>query len=77
MSEDVRHMVGRNVRRLRLVVGWSQAELAERMGVDRAYVSSLELGTRNATIITLWHVAQALGVKLGSLFEERARRKRD
>jgi transcriptional regulator with XRE-family HTH domain len=39
------------------------------MGVDRAYVSGLELGQRNPTIVTLWHMGQALGVKLVSFFE--------
>jgi transcriptional regulator with XRE-family HTH domain len=61
-------MVGRNVRRLRIAAGLSQAELAERMGVDRAYVSGLELGQRNPTIVTLWHIAKALGVKLRLFF---------
>jgi transcriptional regulator with XRE-family HTH domain len=70
MSEDVRHMVGRNVRRLRTAAGLSQAGLAERMGVDRAYISGLELGERNPTIITMWHVAHALNVNVGLLFEE-------
>jgi transcriptional regulator with XRE-family HTH domain len=70
MSEDVRRMVGRNVKRLRIAAGLSQAELAERMGVDRAYVSGLELGQRNPTIVTLWHIAKALGVKLRPFFEE-------
>src|SRR6516165_11330214 len=53
MSDDVRRLVGRNVRRLRIPAGLSQAELAERMGVDRAYVSGLELGQRNPTVVTL------------------------
>jgi len=70
MSEDVRGMVGRNVRRLRIAAGLSQAQLAERMGVDRAYVSGLELGQRNPTVITLWHVGKALGVKLRLFFDE-------
>ena len=70
MSNDVRQMVGRNVKRLRLAAGLSQAELAERMGVDRAYVSGLELGQRNPTIVTLWHIGEALDVKLRSFFEE-------
>ena len=70
MSEDVRRMVGRNVKRLRIAAGLSQAALAERMGVDRAYVSGLELGQRNPTIVTLWHTAEALGVKLRRFFEE-------
>jgi transcriptional regulator with XRE-family HTH domain len=70
MSEDVRRMVGRNVRRLRTAAGLSQAALAERLGVDRAYVSGLELGQRNPTVVTLWHVAQALGAKLRQFFQE-------
>lgn len=70
MSEDVRHTVGRNVKRLRMAADLSQAELAERMGVDRAYVSGLDLGQRNPTVVTLWHISKALGVKLKSFFEE-------
>jgi transcriptional regulator with XRE-family HTH domain len=70
MSEDVRCLVGRNVRRLRIAAGLSQAELAARMGVDRAYVSGLELGQRNPTIVTLWHTAKALEVKLRAFFDE-------
>lgn len=72
MSEDVRRLVGRNVKRLRIAARLSQAELSERMGVDRAYVSGLELGQRNPTIISLWHVAQALGVKIKLFFDEKA-----
>ncbi len=68
-------MVGRNVQRLRRAAGLSQAALAERMGVDRAYVSGLELGQRNPTIVTLWHVAKALGVKLRHFFEEEKSRR--
>ncbi|MFZ0150948.1 MAG: helix-turn-helix transcriptional regulator [Xanthobacteraceae bacterium] len=76
MSEDVRRMVGRNVQRLRIKAGLSQAALAERMGVDRAYVSGLELGQRNPTVVTLWHIAEALGVKLSHFFEEESRARR-
>lgn len=76
MAEDVRHLVGGNVRRLRIAVGLSQAELANRLGVDRSYVSGLELGTRNATIVTLWHVSQALGVTFQEIFAQGTRRAR-
>lgn len=41
--------------------GWHfSGRAAERMGVDRAYVSGLELGQRNPTVVTLWHLGQAL-----------------
>jgi transcriptional regulator with XRE-family HTH domain len=76
MSEDVRRMVGRNVQRLRTEAGLSQAALAERMGIDRAYVSGLELGQRNPTILSLWHVAEALGVKVQHFFEEEMKPRR-
>jgi transcriptional regulator with XRE-family HTH domain len=76
MSEDVRRLVGDNVRRLRIAAGLSQAKLAERMGVDRAYVSGLEQGARNPTIITLWHTAEALGTKPQDLTREPRREKK-
>jgi len=69
-------MVGRNVQRLRIEAGLSQAALAERMGVDRAYVSGLELGQRNPTILSLWHVAEALGVKIQHFFQEESKPRR-
>ncbi|MBC8049865.1 MAG: helix-turn-helix transcriptional regulator [Chitinophagales bacterium] len=40
---DVRRLVGDNVRRYRLAAGPSQEQVAERMGVCRAYISGLEL----------------------------------
>jgi transcriptional regulator with XRE-family HTH domain len=75
MADDVRLTVGRNVKRLRIAAGITQAALAERMGVDRAYVSGLEQGQRNSTILSLWHVAEALNVKIQMFFEEDAQRR--
>jgi transcriptional regulator with XRE-family HTH domain len=67
-------LVGENVRRYRTAAGMSQAELAERMGVDRAYISGLEGGTRNPTIVTLWHTAIALGVDVSCLLVNGSRK---
>lgn len=67
---DVRRVIGENVRRYRLAADLSQDAVAARMGVDRAYISALELGRRNPTALTLWHTAQALDVKVGQLLEE-------
>jgi len=76
MADDVRLIVGRNVKRLRTASDLTQAALAERMGVDRAYVSGLELGQRNPTILTLWHISKALGVKVHAFFDEENPRRR-
>lgn len=64
---DVRLLVEGNVRQLRAAAGLTQEALAERMGVDRAYINALELGKRNPTVITLWRVSEALQVDLCAL----------
>lgn len=67
---DVRRVIGANVRRYRLAADMTQASVAERMGVDRAYISALERGERNPTAISLWQTAEALGVRVADLFDE-------
>lgn len=57
---DIRLVFGRNLRRYRLAAGLSQEAVAERMGVDRAHVSSMERGQQNVTLLTVWQAAQAL-----------------
>ena len=44
--------------------------MAERMDVDRAHVSSMERGQQNVTLLTLWLVSQAVGVKPAALLDE-------
>ena len=69
MAEDVRQLIGRNVRRWRIFADLTQADLAALLDVDRSYVSGLERGQRNPTILTLWHVGVALGVSLAELVD--------
>jgi transcriptional regulator with XRE-family HTH domain len=64
---DVRRLVGHNVRRLRLAKGLTQEQFAERSGFSQQYLSDLERGQRNPTIITIYELAQSLGVELVSL----------
>lgn len=59
---DIRALVGRNVRRVRIEKGLTQEELAERAGTSQFYVSSLEAGRRNPTVVTVATLAKALGV---------------
>ena len=59
---DMRKLVGRNVRKIRLRVGLTQEEFAERSGFSQQYISGLEKGRRNPTIVTIYELAKALGV---------------
>lgn len=56
----MRLLVGRNVKRIRTARGLTQEELAERSGFSQQYLSDLERGRRNPTIVSLWELAQAL-----------------
>jgi transcriptional regulator with XRE-family HTH domain len=67
---DIRETFGRNLRRFRLAGGFSQEAVAERMGVDRAHVSSMERGQQNVTLLTLWHAARAVDVDPAELLRE-------
>ncbi len=40
----------------------TQEQLAERSGLSQQYLSGLESGRRNPTIVTLYEIATALGV---------------
>ena len=64
---DVRERVGNNVRRLREKQGISQEELADRAELHRTYISGVERGVRNPTVVVLEKVADALGVELSAL----------
>lgn len=59
---DMRALVGRNLARIRRERGLTQEELAIRSGFTQQYLSDLERGRRNPTIITLYEIAMALGV---------------
>ena len=67
---DMRKVVGLNVLRLRRERGISQEELSFRSGFGRAYLSGLETGKRNPTIVSLWEIASALDAKPVDLLQE-------
>jgi len=59
---DMRRLVGRNFARMRREKGFTQERFAEVSGMTQQYVSDLERGRRNPTVVTLFHLASALGV---------------
>jgi transcriptional regulator with XRE-family HTH domain len=59
---EMRELVGRNVRRLRQQRGLTQEQLAELSGFSQQYISGLEKGRRNPTIVTLYELVLVLGV---------------
>lgn len=59
---DMRKLVGENTARIRKERGLTQEALAEKSGLSQQYISGLENGLRNPTIVTLFELSSALGV---------------
>ena len=56
---DVRKRVGLNIKRIRRELGLSQEEFAFRSGLHRTYISGIERGVRNPTVLVLEEIAEA------------------
>jgi transcriptional regulator with XRE-family HTH domain len=59
--------IGRQLRAARSIKGWSQEHLAAEAGIDRSYMSAIERGTRNISVLKLARIAQVLGVPISKL----------
>ena len=77
---DMRKLVGRNFARFRRAKGLTQESFAEISGFTQQYISGLERGRRNPTVVTLFELASALGISHADLVapddEARAERAR-
>jgi transcriptional regulator with XRE-family HTH domain len=51
---DMRRLVGENVRRIREKKGLTQEQFAEISGFSQQYLSGLERGLRNPTVVTVY-----------------------
>ena len=60
---DVVQLLGVNVRHHRKLMGLTQEQLAAAADMERSYVSDLERGTRNPSVLALGRLAKALGIQ--------------
>jgi transcriptional regulator with XRE-family HTH domain len=59
--------LGERVRHLRKGRDWTQEDLAAHTGLDRSYISGLEVGRRNPTYLNLLNISKAFGISLVAL----------
>ncbi|MDX1922161.1 MAG: helix-turn-helix transcriptional regulator [Alphaproteobacteria bacterium] len=59
--------LGENIKKYRLALDLSQEELADKCGFDRTYISMLERGKRNPSLINLIRLAEGLGINIAKL----------
>jgi transcriptional regulator with XRE-family HTH domain len=61
--------LGENLKSFRLKKELSQGDLADRLNVDRAYISNIENGRMNPTLSTLEKISKALGISNSELLK--------
>ena len=66
---DMRRLVGQNVKKIRLEKKLTQEQFSDISGFSQQYLSGLESGRRNPTVVTLYEIAKALGVSHLDLLE--------
>jgi transcriptional regulator with XRE-family HTH domain len=68
--DDVQVRFGKRLRQVREQAGVSQEKLAELAGLHRTYVSSVERGLRNISLVNIERLARALNVPMTKLMAE-------
>jgi transcriptional regulator with XRE-family HTH domain len=76
-DDELVRRFGTLVRRLRLNRGWSQEDYAERCGLHRTFLSSVERGEKVVSLTTANKLALGLGISLGQLISELDRESTD
>lgn len=72
---DVMARFGTRLRDVRENAGISQEKLAELAKLHRTYVSSVERGKRNISLVNIERLADALGVSMKELMPEGEKKK--
>lgn len=68
-SSGIAAQFGTRLRLLRLKQGWTQVVMAEKVGIDRSYISDMERGKKNVCLPTLEILAQAFGITISQLLK--------
>ena len=69
MRNQLQTHVGMRIKQLRDIEHVSQEQFAHRIGMDRSYLASIEVGTRNLTLTNLNKIANGFDMSLSEFFE--------
>ncbi len=65
----IQEKLGARIRELRLKTGLSQEKFALKIGMDRTYFSSVEMGKRNISIVNIEKIANGFEISLSELLK--------
>lgn len=66
--KDIRKVFGEKLRCLRKAKGLSQEDLSFKSSLHRTYISEVERGRRNISIVNIAKIARALNLRIKELF---------
>jgi len=66
--ENIKESLGKRMKTIRQKKKMSQEELAFESGLHRTYISDIERGARNVSVVNIEKIAKALGVSVKDLF---------
>jgi transcriptional regulator with XRE-family HTH domain len=69
MKHPVDAHVGRKIRHQRWMMGMTQQQLAEKVGIKFQQVQKYETGMNRVSASRLWEIAETLGVTIGFFFD--------
>ena len=64
---DILKNFGKRVHQLRVEAGWSQEAFADLTGLHRTYISGIERGLRNPTLMIVGRLAKAFSISPSEL----------
>jgi transcriptional regulator with XRE-family HTH domain len=67
---DIRAALRANLRKYRKESGYSQEELADEAGLHRTYISGVERGVRNPSVLVLEKIAKPLNIPAWKLLHD-------
>ncbi|EHF4930887.1 TPA: helix-turn-helix transcriptional regulator [Enterobacter hormaechei subsp. xiangfangensis] len=65
---SIKKVLGNRIRALRNEMGLSQEAFADKCGIDRTYMSGIERGVRNPTLVVICAISDGLEMDLSQLF---------
>ncbi|MFP7674276.1 helix-turn-helix domain-containing protein [Marivita sp. S0852] len=66
---SIQSRVSRNIQRIRREKDLSQEEVAHRADIHQTYLSGVETGKRNPSILVVERIAKALGLDVSEIFK--------
>ena len=69
-NNTIQKKFGKSIKLLRTNKGISQEELAELAGLHRTYISDVERGERNISLVNIWRISEGLGILPSEIFKQ-------